>query len=178
MILCPVPGSRDSATVTQAVIAAVGALPAQIRRSLTWDCGSELALHADVTATGLPVYFARPHSPWERGSNENMNRVIREFLPQGTKITTDPKHLAAATTDPVRSMSGRSPPRYSLNSLRMLRPPEFAPATLDADHGPTGGGPARHQAQVALGQLGTLGGQIFDRNPGVVVTHFPPLSVL
>ncbi|MGH9158258.1 MAG: IS30 family transposase [Acidimicrobiales bacterium] len=99
LILCPVPGSRDSPTVTQAVIAAAGGLPAQIKRTLTWDCGSELALHADVTATGLPVYFAHPHSPWERGSNENMNRIIREFFPKGTDITADPKYLAAVACE-------------------------------------------------------------------------------
>lgn len=77
------------------MIAAVGPLPTTIRRSLTWDCGSELALHADVSATGLPVYFAHPHSPWERGSNENLNRILREFLPKRTDITADPKYLAA-----------------------------------------------------------------------------------
>lgn len=98
VVLCPLTG-RDSPTVTQAVIAAVGHLPDQIRRSLTWDCGSELALHKDVTATGLPVYFAHPHSPWERGSNENANRIIREFFPKGTDITTDPKYLAAVACE-------------------------------------------------------------------------------
>lgn len=85
--------------MTQAVIAAVGALPESILRSLTWDCGSEMALHKDLTATGLPVYFAHPHSPWERGSNENMNRIVREFLPKGTVITSDPIYLAAIAAE-------------------------------------------------------------------------------
>ena len=98
LILCPLTG-RDSPTVTQAVIAAVDGLPATIRRSLTWDCGSELALHADVTATGLPVYFAHPHSPWERGSNENLNGILREFFPKGTPISSDPKYLAAVACE-------------------------------------------------------------------------------
>jgi IS30 family transposase len=57
--LVPLTG-RDSLTVGNAVIAATGGLPAQIRRSLTWDCGSEMARHADITATGLSVYFAHP----------------------------------------------------------------------------------------------------------------------
>jgi IS30 family transposase len=73
LVLAPLTG-RDSLTVGQAVIAAVGELPAEIRRSLTWDCGTEMARHADITATELPVYFAHPHSPWEQGSNENLNR--------------------------------------------------------------------------------------------------------
>jgi IS30 family transposase len=97
-VLVPLTG-RDSPTVTQAVIAAVGTLPPGIKRSLTWDCGSELALHADVTATGLPVYFAHPHSPWERGSNENMNRIVREFFPKGVAITNDPRYLAAVAAE-------------------------------------------------------------------------------
>ncbi len=87
LILVPLTG-RDSLTVTHAIIAAVGGLPASITRSLTWDCGSEMALHKDVTATGLPVYFAHPHSPWEWGSNENLNRIVREYLPKGVTITT------------------------------------------------------------------------------------------
>ncbi|WP_285507277.1 IS30 family transposase, partial [Actinokineospora sp. NBRC 105648] len=98
LILVPLTG-RDSLTVTQAVIAAVGDLPATVKRSSTWDCGSEMALHRDVTATGLPVYFAHPHSPWERGSNENLNRIVREYLPTGVEITSDPTYLAAIAAE-------------------------------------------------------------------------------
>jgi transposase, IS30 family len=98
LILVPLTG-RDSLTVTQAIIAAVGELPATIKRSLTWDCGTEMALHKDVTATGLPVYFAHPHSPWERGSNENLNRIVREYLPKGVEITSDPTYLAAIAAE-------------------------------------------------------------------------------
>ncbi len=49
-----------------------------------------MARHATITATGLPVYFAHPHSPWERGSNENLNRIVREYFPKGETITSDP----------------------------------------------------------------------------------------
>jgi IS30 family transposase len=98
LILAPLNG-RDSLTVSQAVIAAVGDLPASITRSLTWDCGAEMALHKDITATGLPVYFAHPHSPWERGSNENLNRIVREYLPKGVEITSDPHYLAAIAAE-------------------------------------------------------------------------------
>ena len=98
LILVPLTG-RDSLTVSQAIIAAVGDLPASITRSLTWDCGAEMALHKDVTATGLPVFFAHPHSPWERGSNENLNRIVREYLPKGTVITSDPHYLAAVAAE-------------------------------------------------------------------------------
>jgi IS30 family transposase len=98
LILVPVTG-RDSLTVGEAVIAATGGLPAAIRRSLTWDCGTEMARHATITATGLPVYFAHPHSPWERGSNENLNRIVREFFPKGVTITSDPNYLAMVASE-------------------------------------------------------------------------------
>ncbi|MFT7841847.1 IS30 family transposase [Saccharothrix sp. BKS2] len=98
LVLVPLTG-RDSLTVTQAIISAAGPLPASIKRSLTWDCGSEMALHKDVTATGLPVFFAHPHSPWERGSNENLNRIVREYLPKGVEITSDPHYLAAIAAE-------------------------------------------------------------------------------
>jgi IS30 family transposase len=98
LILVPLTG-RDSLTVGAAVIAATGGLPAQVRRSLTWDCGAEMARHATITATGLPVYFAHPHSPWERGSNENLNRIVREFFPKGVAITSNPDYLAMVASE-------------------------------------------------------------------------------
>jgi IS30 family transposase len=98
LVLAPLTG-RDSLTVGDAVIASTGGLPAEIRRSLTWDCGTEMARHADITATGLPVFFAHPHSPWERGTNENMNRIFREFFPKGVEITSDPNYLAMVASE-------------------------------------------------------------------------------
>ena len=98
LILVPLTG-RDSLTVSTAIISAVGPLPSTIKRSLTWDCGAEMALHKDVTATGLPVFFAHPHSPWERGSNENLNRIVREYFPKGVEITSDPHYLAAVAAE-------------------------------------------------------------------------------
>ena len=98
LIMVPLHG-RDSLTVSEAIIAAVGSLPATTKRSLTWDCGSEMALHKDITATGLPVFFAHPHSPWECGSNKNLNRIVREYLPKGIEITHDPTYLAAIAAE-------------------------------------------------------------------------------
>jgi transposase, IS30 family len=98
VVLVPLSG-RDALTVGDAVIAATGMLPPQITRSLTWDCGSEMAQHARITAAGLPVYFARPHSPWQRGSNENLNRILREYFPKGVPITSDPNYLAMVASE-------------------------------------------------------------------------------
>jgi IS30 family transposase len=98
LVLVPLTG-RDSLTVGEAIIAATGGLPVSIRRSLTWDCAAEMARHARITATGLPVYFAHPHSPWERGSNENLNRIVREFFPNGVAITSDPDYLATVACE-------------------------------------------------------------------------------
>jgi IS30 family transposase len=71
-----------------------------VRRSLTWDCGSEMANHAAITLKArLPVYFAHPHSPWERGTNENTNRWLREYFPKGTTITGDPDYQQAVTDE-------------------------------------------------------------------------------
>lgn len=98
LVLVPLSG-RDALTVGEAVIAATGGLPTAIRRSLTWDCGSELARHATITATGLPVFFAHPHSPWERGSNENLNGILREFFPKGATITSNPAYLAMVASE-------------------------------------------------------------------------------
>ena len=74
----------------------VTGLPDLMRGSLTWDQGTEMARHAALTmATDLPVYFAHPCSPWERGSNENTNRLICEYLPKGTDIPQHQPYLTA-----------------------------------------------------------------------------------
>ena len=122
LILVPLTG-RDSLTVGEAIIAATGGLPAQIRRSLTWDCGAEMARHATITATGLPVYFAHPHSPWERGSNENLNRIVRapandELLAVRHAPSTDED----ATDRPFAHAASVRTEEARVNNLNRLRP--------------------------------------------------------
>ena len=93
LILVPL-AARDTDTVTTAVAEHIVGLPDTLRRTLTWDCGTEMAAHASLADT-IDVYFAHPHSPWERGTNESTNRWIREYLPRGTVIPNDPDQLAA-----------------------------------------------------------------------------------
>jgi IS30 family transposase len=85
------PGVRDSATVIDLLTALVAALPAELFRSITWDQGQEMAQHNRFSvATNCPVFFCDPHSPWQRGTNENTNGLIRDFYPKGTDFNLIP----------------------------------------------------------------------------------------
>lgn len=79
---------RDSATVVAALTERIGTLPEALRRSLTWDQGKEMARHKSFTvATDLQVYFCDPRSPWQRGSNENTNGLLRQYFPRATNFS-------------------------------------------------------------------------------------------
>lgn len=79
---------KDADSVHQALIAAFKKMPKQYRKSLTWDRGMELAKHADLTReVGIPVYFCDPQCPWQRGTNENTNSLIRQYFPKKTNLS-------------------------------------------------------------------------------------------
>ena len=86
-LISRLPGMRDSTTVTEKLAAMIENLPSELKASITWDQGQEMARHRDFTiTTGCPVFFCDPHSPWQRGSNENTNGLIRQFHPKGTNF--------------------------------------------------------------------------------------------
>jgi transposase, IS30 family len=114
VLLLHLPGGRDAHVVEQAMREAISALPAELARSITWDQGKEMAYHADFTiATGIPVYFCDPHKPWQRGSNENTNGLLRQYLPKGTDLSA---HSAADLARIAASLNGR--PRKTLGFMK------------------------------------------------------------
>ena len=101
-------------------------MPAGLRRSVTWDQGSEMGCHGDFTlATGTPVFFCDPASPWQRGSNENTNGLLRQYFPKGTDLSRHaPAELAAVAAElnerPRKTLRWQTPADHL---ERLLGPP-------------------------------------------------------
>jgi IS30 family transposase len=122
VLLLHLPEGRDAHLVEQAMRQAITALPAHLARTITWDQGKEMARHAAFTiATGIPVYFCDPHSPWQRGTNENTNGLLRQYLPKGTDLSLhsaqDLARIAASLNDRPRKTLGFMKPSEKLAEL-------------------------------------------------------------
>jgi IS30 family transposase len=110
VLLAPLPDSHKAIDVREVLTAMIATLPAQLRRTLTWDQGKEMAEHAQISIdAGIDIYFCDPHSPWQRGSNENTNGLLRQYWPKGC----DMRHLTQTDCDNV-ALSLNTRPRQTL----------------------------------------------------------------
>src|SRR5262249_10972170 len=96
----PALAGHGAEAVRDAIASTIITLPAQLRRSLTWDQGVEMTQHAQLRIdTGVAIYFCDPHSPWQRGTNENTNGLLRQYFPKGTDLSRhSPEDLGAVAT--------------------------------------------------------------------------------
>jgi IS30 family transposase len=121
-ILLHLPGRHDANTVAEAMIREMGHLPEHLRRSITWDRGSELADYARIqVALSTQLFFADPHSPWRRGTNENTNRLLRHWLTKGTDLArfgaADLRRIAASLNARPRPTLDMQTPAQALDAL-------------------------------------------------------------
>jgi IS30 family transposase len=128
VMLLHLPDGHSCEQVRDAVIATMGELPTHLRRSLAWDQGREMSRHAEITiAADLPIYFCDPHSPWQRGTNENTNGLLRQYFPKGTDLSVYPRSyldfVAAELNGRPRQTLGWRTPARALNEL-LLSPPK------------------------------------------------------
>jgi IS30 family transposase len=125
-MLVPLPGGHDAPAVAQALIPVIAGLPDAVRRSLTWDQGWEMRSHARIAVDAdVEIYFCDPHSPWQRGSNENTSGLLRQYFPKGTSLAgVSPEQLAAVADE----LNGR--PRKTLG---WKTPAEALAEILDRD---------------------------------------------
>jgi len=119
----PAVAGHGAEAVRDAIASTIVTLPQQIRRSLTWDQGAEMAQHVRLRIdTGLPIYFCDPHSPWQRGTNENTNGLLRQYFPKGTDLSrysrADLDAVAIAlNTRPRKTLGWRTPAEDLANHL-------------------------------------------------------------
>jgi IS30 family transposase len=126
LMLVHLPTGRTAEAVRDQLVATVATLPAHLRGSLTWDQGAEMAAHRSFSvATDMPVYFCDPASPWQRGSNENTNGLLRQYFPKGSDLSVhgpaDLEHVAQQLNGRPRKTLGWETPAQRLRAL--LHPP-------------------------------------------------------
>jgi len=126
LLLVPLRKRHDAASVRIAFARALRGLPAELKKTLTYDCGKEMSQHERFTvSTGVKVFFAHPASPWERGTNENTNGLLRQYFPKGTdfsKVTTrELKRVQREMNDRPRAALNYLKPDEVFNSLVALK---------------------------------------------------------
>ena len=121
-LLVPLPIDRKANTVRDTIASKIVELPEQLRRSLAWDQGKEMAAHADFkVATGVAVYFCDPHSRWQRGTNENTNGLRPQYLPRSRDLATvtecELDQIATELNERARKTLGWMTPAEKFNEL-------------------------------------------------------------
>lgn len=117
-MLCHLPYGRTAAEVNAAIVTTMSTLPTELRRTLTWDQGRELTDHPQLAIDAdLDVFFCDPHSPWQRGTNENTNGLLRQYFPKGSDLSA---HSADDLAAVAAALNGR--PRKTLGWKTLLRP--------------------------------------------------------
>lgn len=112
--LLHLPADRTAEVVADTMISKIKELPETLRRTLTWDQGHEMAAHARISIdTGIDIFFCDPHSPWQRGSNENTNGLLRQYFPKGTDLS---KHSADYLDEVAAELNNRPRKRYGFHS--------------------------------------------------------------
>lgn len=123
----PALAGHGAEAVRDAIASSIVTLPKQLRRSLTWDQGTEMAQHVQLRVkTGLPIYFCDPHSPWQRGTNENTNGLLRQYFPKGTDLSRysgNELEAIAATLNsrPRKTLGWKTPAEALRNHLSSLK---------------------------------------------------------
>ena len=112
--LLHLPEDRTADVVAEEMIRVIKALPDELRRTLAWDQGKEMYQHARISiAADIAIYFCDPHSPWQRGSNENTNGLLRQYFPKGTDLSV---HSAEYLAEVAAELNNRPRKRFDFDS--------------------------------------------------------------
>ena len=122
VLLAPLPETHKAVDLHEVLTPMIASLPDQIRKTLTWDQGREMAKHAEIAIdAGIEIYFCDPHSPWQRGSNENTNGLLRQYWPKGHDMRgltqADCDEVALSLNTRPRQTLGWKTPREALNQV-------------------------------------------------------------